>query len=382
MDGRCKIIFLTLTGISQGIAAAQDAVTNDASYAGANNSGILVLVDGNVLSGNYLPRPDGYDVEVAGGRVFVNSQRVRIVANDLQDAYERMREAYTALTPEIHMELARWCLRNNMPDNAQREVLDALNLDPNRGDARRMLENLLEKSSPQFSEFPPLTRTSVPKTEVRSLAGLSRSVAQDFTRHVQPLLMNKCANSGCHGGSSISSFKLASAHRGTSPLIAEQNLAAVLKQIDLSDPDASPLLSAMQGAHGDLRSPIFRGRSGAMQMDALRSWVATVANDIAPRSNYETEEIGSRIALVSSETVEESDPAVPSRRGSVPHGRELTTAETDAEFLRDAARAHVRDAFDPSVFNKRFHGNAGVESSDKSAGENYSAETRPVVSGP
>ena len=277
------------------------------------------------------------------------------------------------------MELARWCLTNKRTDLARREVLDALHKDPNRIDAQRLLQSLVQQSeqAPKsssgsgLSEFPSLARPAGPVPEARSLAGLSRSVAQDFTRHIQPILMNKCSNAGCHGVRTTSSFQLTSSHRGTSVSIAERNLAAVMKQIDLSRPSSSPLLSALEGNHANTSAPLFRGRSGAVQMKTLRDWVGAVSNDIAPELNEEVRERQEKIQLASmSQSIEPESDATVDETNMGPHGRVLTTTETDVRFLQKASRANARDAFDPAKFNQQFGKPTRTENSDQAPEDN------------
>lgn len=374
MDGRCTFLSILLSGVIQGLCLAQDSGTELRATPNDNSSGILVLADGKVLDGRFLPRPDGYEVEVQGGRMFIESARVRFIARDFEDAYQRMRASFSELTPQSHMELARWCLTNKRTDLARREVLDALHKDPNRIDAQRLLQSLVQQSeqAPKsssgsgLSEFPSLARPAGPVPETRSLAGLSRSVAQDFTRHIQPILMNKCSNAGCHGVRTISSFQLTSSHRGTSVSIAERNLAAVMKQIDLSRPSSSPLLSALEGNHANTSAPLFRGRSGALQMKTLRDWVRAVSNDIAPELNEEVRERQEQVQLASmSQSIEVESEADVDETAMSPHGRVLTTTETDVRFLQKASRANARDAFDPAKFNQQFGKPTKTENSEQ-----------------
>ena len=387
MDGRCTFLLTVFLAAPQWCAA--QGFDGEALSAGdpVTTPKLLVMVDGKVLEGRFTVRPDGYDLTTRAGRRFIGSDQVRFTALDLADAYGRMQETFSDRTPENHMVLARWCLANTLPDEARREVLDALRLDPNRGDAKRMLAMLVrENGNPGNDQspaaglkeltWPSRSATDIaPSLQTRSLAGLSRPVAQSFTRHVQPLLMNKCANFGCHGGSGPSTFQLTSAHRGSSPMIAERNLAAVLRQVDFSTPSSSPLLAAVEGTHGNLSTPILRGRSGSQQIEVLRNWVKAAANDIAPDANKDK----------SSPHAPREEPPVVSRpagsgepilsrarqgpgststarsgfgtESATPHGRLLTSADTDDSFMAEAVRSNARDAFDPSVFNRRFHGN-------------------------
>ena len=383
MDGRYTFLSMFLSGLMQGLCIAQDGGTELRATPDDNSPGLLVLADGKVMNGRFLPRPDGYEVEVQGGRMFIESERVRFIAKDLDDAHQRMRSSFSELTPQSHMELARWCLTNKRTDLARREVLDALHKDPNRVDAQRLLQSLVQQNEGAsktpggsgLTEFPALAKPSGPAPEARSLAGLSRSVAQDFTRHVQPILMNKCANAGCHGVRSISSFQLTPSHRGTSVSLAERNLASVMKQIDLTRPSTSPLLTTLEGNHADSATPVFRGRSGAVQMKTLRDWVGAVSNDSAPELNEEVRERQEQIQLASmSKTLEPESDSETDESMMAPHGRVLTTTETDVRFLQKASRANARDAFDPSKFNQQFYKSTRTENSDQTLKD---IQTRP-----
>lgn len=369
MDRRCVIWMLSFTFIAPAFCAAQQGTDVGQTSAGSNKGQMLVLVDGQIVTGRFTPRPDGYDVQVPSGRMFIEASRVRFVARSMDDAYKRMRLSQTALTPESHMELARWCVTNKLPDYARREVLDALHLDPNRADAKRLLESLVRSQNPAalpdasmnsgLTQYPSLRNSGGPIVETRSLAGLSRTVAQEFTRHVQPLLMNKCANAGCHGPGTTSSFQLASSRQGSNPTIAERNLAAVLKQIDLSRPTSSPLIANMEGAHGGSKIPLFRGRSGAQQMGVLREWVEAVAMDIDPNASPEARAAADVVQPASAVRNANRTPAVQADMlgsSAIPHGRKLSSDETDKTFLSEAVRANAYDEFDPSVFNQQFHG--------------------------
>jgi hypothetical protein len=54
----------------------------------------------------------------------------------------------------------------------------------------------------------------------------------------------------------------------------------------------------------------------------------------------------------------------------LPHGRVLTTTETDVRFLQKASRANARDAFDPAKFNELFHKSPRTENSDQTLDDN------------
>ena len=113
----------------------------------------------------------------------------------------------------------------------------------------------------------------------KSLGEFTRPVAQNFVQRVQPLISSRCATGGCHS-SSQDSFSFESLRYGSTPLIAERNLSAVLKQLNVTSPDGSPLLTAGENAHGGMTVAVFQGRSGSVQLEILRAWVRSAAAEL------------------------------------------------------------------------------------------------------
>lgn len=385
MDVRRVIVLMLLTASCQQAVAQSGAASSSRAGASQNSEKLLVLVDGRIITGQITPRPDGYDVQVAGGRMYIDSDRVRFEAASLPAAYDRMRDSLTELTPTNHLELARWCLENKLHTQAKREVLDALHLDPNREDAKRILralEHVGEETTTTpkgsgLTAYPSLSQIPRPAIESRSLAGLSQSVAHGFVRDVQPLVMNKCANSGCHGTGSKTDFHLTSTHRGSTPAIAERNLAAVLKQIDFTQPPSSPLLRIGSEAHGNMSASAFPGRSGAAQLRKLQEWVMQAANDIAPQAAIVAETRPAKkssalsgiqqVSATSEDSAKSQTIRAMADRDENPHARTLTTDDTDGRFLQEAKYANRQDAFSPDEFNRRYHGGSGTPVSVQSA---------------
>ena len=327
---------------------------------------LLVLNSGRVVSGQLTPRTGGYDVQLPAGRMFVASEQVRFQARNMDDAYLRMRSSLRERTPNTHMELARWCLANRMPGKARSEVLDALHLDPYREDAKRMLETLVRE---QQVVSPSVNRQQIPRSggplvdnvtlntpgmmpERRSLGGLPKSLARTFTQTVQPIVVNKCGNARCHGAGQ-NTFAVFSIKGGSTSRIAEQNLAAVLNQIDLTNPSRSPILKATMGVHGDNRKLLFSGQSGGRQAEALRKWVAGVAREISPSSagTLGDTEAGRPAAGVATETA--TDSGLPGEETLDTISRHRTVQ--NRKFVRDAVVATRHDDFDPNIFNRRYH---------------------------
>ncbi|MCA9051845.1 MAG: hypothetical protein KDA89_24070 [Planctomycetaceae bacterium] len=372
-------------------------------------SQVLVLNSGRVVDGQLLPRPGGYDILLPGGRIFVASEQVRFLADDQDDAYDKLRASLPELTPETHLQLAQWCLTNKLPDKARREVLDALHLDPYRADAKQMLQALERErqrasvssgsaatsqqsgmTHPDISQV--LTERRLTAPERRSLGGLPVPLARSFTQTVQPLLLNKCGNGRCHGGSR-DDFALVTLRQGESVAVTEQNFAAVLNQIDFHQPAASRLLQNSIGLHGGIRQPVFSGQTGRLQMELLRNWVNQVADELAPAESVREEAVVKERILrhlgrADSHTALDDDGSLTSaeahasfvstnpidadlvnvnstgadgplrsdRQAAIPDiGTRRSVRDSDEQQLHEAAARVRHDEFDPMEFNKRYH---------------------------
>ena len=326
---------------------------------------LLVLNSGRVVSGQMTPRTGGYDIQLPAGRMFVGSQQVRFQARNMDDAYRRMRNSLNEHTPNTHMELAKWCLVNKMPEKARSEVLDALHLDPNRDDAQRLLEALVRKQRqtsghtnrkvvPRGGSTSDKVTLSHPSMmpERRSLGGLPKSLARTFTQTVQPIVVNRCGNARCHGARQ-NSFAVVSIRGGSTSRIAEQNLAAILNQIDMTNPSQSPLLNATRAVHGNSRQLIFPGQSGGRQATALRQWIVDVTREISPSTQRESVGAHTGQPASATEIITATDAALPGEETSESlngHRKVQNTA-----FVRDAVVATRHDDFDPDIFNQRYH---------------------------
>jgi hypothetical protein len=393
-----RLLFI-LAILLSGLSAENKATGQDTDA--AQSETMLVLISGRVISGQITPRPDGYDVSLDAGRIFVPSRSIRFRATGIEDAYIKMRESLPERTPNEHIALARWCLTNKLNDKARRELLDALHLDPYRDDAKRMLNSLVRseqlavqqaeerarKAVQDRSGSPIYSLTNQPDVQGRSLGGLSRPLARAFTTTVQPLVSNKCGNATCHGGGVQRDFQIQVIRDRSHPTLAEQNLAAILNQLNFESPADSPLLRYAETSHGGIRVPVFRGRNGATQLDALRQWVYEACEDIAPAARPvqplatatasvpEHSEIHSEISqdlsrpsVAAAPTDKAYGPFGPKSAIDIPatadkplrgefvsHGVPVDTSFTDRRFLKQARDANRFDVFDPAAFNQQFH---------------------------
>ena len=107
----------------------QGARADDAA-AGAPQSQLLVLRNGEVLAGKVARSDDHYVVQLPNGQVRVKNADVEMVCDNLEEAYRRKRAALQAGDVPQHLALAQWCLHHQLLAPAGDELVDVVHTDP------------------------------------------------------------------------------------------------------------------------------------------------------------------------------------------------------------------------------------------------------------
>lgn len=252
------------------------------SQSRTNPQSLLVLKTGRVLTGQVSESAGGYVVDNPDGNsgsMRVPFSIVRFEAENLRGAYLKLRKYMPEITANNRIQLARWCMAHGLRDEAKLELRDALRLEPQRSETRQLLRRL-DRSGGTSSSLMltlPKSESTTPtfdQTETKSLAGFSRPLAEQFVARVQPLLINKCSNAGCHSQTSDQEFRLKRIRAGRGHrLYSQQNLAAVLKRVDMERPSESKLLVALSDGHARTGNALLEGRAGIQQAQTIRQWV-------------------------------------------------------------------------------------------------------------
>ncbi len=337
---------------------------------------LAVMFDGRIIRGTITRHAVGYSVARPGGSIVLPEEQVRCVAKDLREAYRLQREQMVEPTSAGLIRLAEWCITYRLYDEAGDELRRTLRRDPQNEIARQMLAKLddtLRQAPQQKQGQLRVDSVGAVVADVEAIGGLARPQAAEFTQKIQPLLINKCANAGCHGGVTDREFRLIHVRLGdgTQRRASEQNLAMVLKQLNLAAPDASPLLKATQGSHGGSPVTLFGGAAGQKQSEALTAWVEAVAEQ---RQTAE-QKLARRVPLKPGVTPTLAHAATPAPPRRLPSGDEaaplapvppvaplpgelVLTGGTmpeplpeDVEPPRYERPVTRHDPFDPAVFN-------------------------------
>lgn len=350
-------------------ASADDGAKPAVTSPGAVE-GILLMRNGLVVSGRIIKAGSDYEVHSAyGGKAVYPGASVKMHCASLTEAYGKLRETAKAQRDaDAHILLARWCLTNHLDGEACDELRDALTMEPERDDARRLLRNAEETIQAKNRPAVPVIHddpvraarlAAAAADEAVSLGGLSREQAMQFSRRIQPLLVNNCTAAGCHGRESETRFRLYKVTPGkdSNRHASERNLAEVLDHIDLDKPRASPVLTAPRGNHGRRGRPIFAGQRGEEQLAELRKWVVAVAKDESVRERFGEHDARRKIveaqASVSGDEGGEAVSARDTAGDRVPPmkdpfgatGKSSKKPQTPVPPLKS-------DPFDPAVFNR------------------------------
>ncbi|MFM9964758.1 MAG: hypothetical protein ACKV2Q_26425 [Planctomycetaceae bacterium] len=253
---------------------------------------VLLLQSGKILKGVVRQTMAGYVINVPGGQMVLPLDQVRFNAESLEDAYHQQRASLPERPVSAHIELARWCANNGLPDQACKELREVLRIEPESTAAKTMLQRITDqllttKDLPAVAarngEYSMLGNPKL-GVSAEALGGLPRDAAVDFVAKVQPLLVNRCATAGCHGPGSGSTFELIRTKIGKAPPKphSEKNLAAVLERIDREQPHNSPLLTKLRS---ESKSPGIRQSHGGLsreQTQMLRHWIEAISEKPEP----------------------------------------------------------------------------------------------------
>jgi len=240
---------------------------------------VLILKNEYTMEGDIERVGERYRVRRKVGETWVPTDRVLALTASLPDAYLYLRGRINRDDPDERLRLARWCRANGLREQALTELQAATALRPDHAETRRLFQHwkqtALRTPSPKLPApaKPPLPEVDMPPVEVTSESlGL-------FVTRVQPILMNTCAR--CHATGHGGKFRLIQVYEDSigNRRALERNLAAVLAEIDLNQPEGSRLLIKAVSDHAHTGRAPLRDRQIAPYR-TLESWVKlTVANN-------------------------------------------------------------------------------------------------------
>ncbi len=239
---------------------------------------VIVLEGDRTLEGDVERVGDQYRVRRPVGETWLPAGRVLRLCATYGDALDYLRGRTNLNDPDERLRLAQWCIERGLQDQALVEVRAAVQLRPDSTLGKHLLERLQQ----QPAKPPPVMPAAHadPEPDVAASIDLTVEALAQFTTKVQPILMNTCA--GCHSNGRGGSFKLTRVNDGLTlnRKTLQQNLAAVIAQVNAGQPQNSRLLTKAVTLHGDMdKNPPLANRQAAAYR-ALEDWVRqTVTNN-------------------------------------------------------------------------------------------------------
>jgi hypothetical protein len=274
-----------VAGVVLAILAARAAVPQEPPPP-AGGQGVLLLQNGRVLEGRIEQLGEWYRLSQADGEIRIRASEVQLVCRDLEDAYQRQRAMLPPHDAVAHVHLAQWCQRQGLLRAATEELDAAGQIDPSHPlveGLRRRLQMLQEP--PPAPTAPAKPAAAGPSNDEldRMVRGMPPGTVETFVQSTQPILLNHCMTSGCHGSHSTDRLQWIRAPLNQPPSrrVTQRNLYATLRWIDWEEPGRSRLLTAAGGPHGPLKAPVFADRQFG-QYRRLAEWVYHVAQKPLP----------------------------------------------------------------------------------------------------
>ncbi|MCP4190735.1 MAG: hypothetical protein GY768_08910 [Planctomycetaceae bacterium] len=311
---------------------------------------IVVLRNGNVLKG--VVRSENQRLVISDGdarvtRVSLND--VDFISENLQAAYRRKLSRLEDGNVEQHLRLAQWCLRYDLSESAGDRLVYLHRIAP-RNSAVRAFESRMRKmvrDQMKSTDTPEIVqrRAEASKSETSKIDGLPASAVPQFTRVVQPLMLNRCGQTTCHGSATQSTFRLTRGLRGNpNRELTWKNLAAVIDQVQNKRFDRSPLLLQARSIHGNSRvAPIEAHET--VQFEHLYAWVKLVTNTKDPSDSEIQDEAEAAFEFAKSGV----------QQDVTNNGKALQNRSQQSDVLPSHARKSLEgkpvDPFDPTDFN-------------------------------
>lgn len=313
----------TCSAVEQEDVPASRSSETESNQSEAGVEGILVLRSGNLLRGKIVRLREHYRLDKTHTEMLIPCDRVEMMCRSIDEVYQRRRLHRTGSSADSHVELARWCLRNGLLEYAARELLDARSIDPENRQLQtveRQLQLAIKNRSAAKHNRVAKQNSDAPTPEdLRVTEDVPLWAKKLFVRQIQPLVIDSCATSGCHQVGSEEELQLnrlaldGPGHPGTT----RRNLSAIVRQLDLKNPDDSPLLVHAREAHGEqgTRPP---AALDPRKYHMLKTWVEqmAIAKENAPVREvelvqYEQDDAVDALPLIRNALQEEPKPLDP-----------------------------------------------------------------------
>ncbi len=313
---------------------------------GPSHGKVLVLENEQPLAGDIERVGDAYRVRRLIGETTVPADRVLRLCADMEEAYHFVSGRANLKDADERLRLAEWCRLNGLHEQAVAEVKAAVALRPENAASRRLL-SYLQESGP--IKPTPAKGPEDAAAEARLSIDLTEEALGQFATRVQPILMNACAN--CHANGKGGNFKLARAYNSVvvNRKTMQQNLAAVMGEVNLVQPWNSLLLSKAVSVHGSQETAPIKNRQAAAY-HVLAEWVFATLADNPQLRDEAAQKAAAAVPVAPTATS-------PFAQTPTPPGNKPRVAADDGGKPAPAKEApDLPDPYGPDDFNRQFHG--------------------------
>ena len=359
MDYSRGIPALVLACVLSGFAAAADA--------DPNGKGLLLLRNGNILEGQIVQAGDYFVVVLGTSEIRLPAKDVEAQVASRDEAYQLRKFGMFGQGATPHLNLAEWCLRQELFARCQEQLTEARRIDPENPKIVEVERRLEFARAPRPAAAAPgakpISSVTVRADDLEKvIRSLPKTSVERFAAVVQPVLLNRCGANQCHGTNSKADFHLLRPAAGQAATLrfTQRNLYATLQYIDSKNPDESTLLVLPQKPHGSSLTAVF-DKHNQRQLDELKAWV---------RMTVATPEPTAPATISADEPATLSQPAELPRAATAPEAIqamrpaiEEPRAATSKSPNKSVFVPH--DPFDPEIFNRRFGAGAQAPRADR-----------------
>jgi len=345
---------------------------------------VLLKKTDRILVGTVRNNGNYYEIEIADqSRVSIPRDQVDFVGANATEVYQHKCKNISRWLTGDHFKIARWCLQNNLLPQAVEHYVVVEKAAPDYPLVKQLGVEIEQKilSDEKFRAFAglaPLAPAPAAATQVTAevkptTAKASASsevtdhpqVALYFIDRVQPILVNRCSQSACHGVASTNSLRIIEPVGTAYSRISSQNLKNVLHFV-AQDANGTPkLLSYATKPHGLQREPGIT-MTEIHLINELKNWIRFSENPIVPavatmpaplQSNPPSKLTAIAPGAAQLRAVPQAGPQVDFPSGTArPSMSEIDALEAQLNQVlpkAQAAAANSKDPFDPAEFNRQ-----------------------------
>ncbi|MDR2644283.1 MAG: hypothetical protein LBC74_15995 [Planctomycetaceae bacterium] len=291
---------VTPNNLSSSIPIGNNSFNNGINNCNDNSGTKYYLLKTNyIIEGNAKFDGKTYDIKTNYGSVRIPLQNIAFIGQSREEIYRYKKTQLNPLGRTDLLKFAEWCVANSLLQEAILEYENALQVagDNVTTDIIRQRIITLKKNIAEINNVDQVASNTVNNFSKGEIDGsfitdsdikygnnhikAAKNLADNFKRHVQPILMKNCVHADCHGISKGNPQKFILTHNvptesGTVNSL-QNNLNACLLYIDLESPMRSSLLNFFIVPHAKYTPP-FNVESD--EYNKVVAWVQLAAKNL------------------------------------------------------------------------------------------------------